>query len=359
MRKHTVLTLGMALALPCVGAWAIDNNATGAAADQGAQLQAPATQDQNQAQPNTPAGQNQAQPNNAPADQNQAQPNTAPPDQNQAQPNNAAPDNTQPNNNQPNNPPNNAAPDNNQPNNNQPNNAPPNNAAPPDQQQPNALPNQQPGTDQGAGAANSGTSASPLRQFVGAQIQEVGELSDQIDQFRAANRPQAVLAAYHMIRDHTLAADAARNILARRGEPTEPIFMPIPAMANSPDEMVQHDLQEHQQMLSQLQQMAANASSPQERNLYQKAIDATNKHIGWLNAMSQGQTVQVGFFQPTTPLGMLAGNATAENTVASGYPQPNAQRVAGYRQQMTPSRVTYRRHRRARHHRHHRVRHYR
>jgi hypothetical protein len=337
MKKHTVLTLGLALALPCVGAWAIDNNSAGATPDQGAQLQAPAQQDQNQAQPNTPA------------DQNQAQPNTAPADQNQAQPNNAAPDNTQPNN-----PP----PDNTQPNNLPPNNAPPNNAAPPDQQQPNALPNQQqPSTDQGAGAVNSGTSASPLRQFVGAQIQEVGELSDQIDQFRAANRPQAVLAAYHMIRDHTLAADAARNILARRGEPTEPIFMPMPAMASSPDEMVQHDLQEHQQMLSQLQQMAANASSPQERNLYQKAIDATNKHIGWLNAMSQGQTVQVGFFQPTTPLGMLAGNtATAENTVASGYPQPSAQRVAGYRQQMMPSRVTYRRHRRPRHHRHHRVR---
>jgi hypothetical protein len=76
--------------------------------------------------------------------------------------------------------------------------------------------------------------------------------------------------------------------------------------------------------------------------------------------MSQGLTVQVGFFQPTTPLGRLAGNAApAENTVASGYPQPPAQRVAGFREQMTPSRVTYRRHRRARHHRHHRARHYR
>jgi hypothetical protein len=323
MKKHTVLTLGLALALPCVGAWAIDNNSAGATADQGTQLQAPATPDQNQAQPN-----------NAPADQNQAQPN------------NAVPDNTPPNNQQP--------------NNTQPNNAQPNNAVPSDQQQPNGLQNQQPATDQGAGAMTNGTSASPLRQFVGAQIQEVGELSDQLDQFRAANRPGAVMAAYHMIRDHTLAADAARNILARRGEPSEPSFMPMPAMASSPDEMVQHDLQEHQQMLSQLQQMAANASSPQERNLYHKAIDATNKHIGWLNAMSQGQTVQVGFFQPTTPLGMLAGHpATAENAVASGYPQPSAQRVAGFRQQMTPSRATYRRHRRARHHRHHRARYYR
>lgn len=340
MKKHTVLTLGLALALPCVGAWAIDNNGTGAATDQGTQLQAPAQQDQNQnqAQPNTPADQNQAQPNNAPADQNQAQPN------------NAAPDN-----NQPNNQPNTAAPDN-----AQPNNAQPNNAAPSDQQQPNALQNQQPNTDQSTGAMNSGMSASPLRQFVGAQIQEVGELSDQIDQFRAANRPQAVMAAYHMIRDHTLAADAARNILARRGEPTEPVFMPMPAMAGSPDEILQHDLQEHQQMLSQLQQMQGSASSPQERNLYQRAIDATNKHLGWLNAMSQGQTVQIGFFQPTTPLGMIAGNpATAENAVASGYPQPSAQRVAGFRQQMTPSRVVYRRHHRARHHRYHRARYYR
>jgi hypothetical protein len=191
------------------------------------------------------------------------------------------------------------------------------------------------------------TSGSALRDFVGAQLGEVGELSQQIDQFRAAKRPEAVMALYHMIRDHTLVADAARNVLARRGEVSEPMSLPMPVMGNSPEEIIQHDVQAHQEALSQLQQMLASASSPEEKNIYQRAINATNKHLGWLNAMNQGQPVQIGFFGPTVPLNRIAGYRE-ERTPA---------RVAGYRQSQ-PSRVrrAHRRARRARYHRYHRMR---
>jgi len=342
MKRYTVLTLGLALTLPCWGAWA-DQNGAPAAGDQGAPAQAQpnnAAPDQNQAQPNNaPADQNQAQPNNAAPDQNQAQPNN----QNPAQPNNAAPDNNQPNNAQPNQ----AQPDNGQPGNTQPNQAQPT-PAPSDQRQPNQSQDQaQPNAGQGTAGMNGATSSSPLREFVGAQVNEVGELSDQIDQFRAAKRPEAVMALYHMIRDHTLVADAARNVLARRGEVSEPVFMPMQATSSSPDEIIQHDVQMHQQTLSQLQQMLANAQSPEERNIYQRAIDATNKHLGWLNAMSQGQTVQIGFFGPTTPLNRIAGYRE----------ERPAARVAGYQQtQSNRPRRSYSQTHHRRYHRYHRAR---
>jgi ferritin len=333
-----VLTLGLALVLPCLGVRADDNGNAGAAGDQGTQLQAPAAPDQNQ---------NQAQPNNnAPADQNQAQPNPAPPnnapaDQNPVPPNNAAPNSAAPDTNQPNTaPPAPVQPDGTQPN-----------AAPSDQRQPNPPQDQtQPNQAPGATAMNSGTSGSPLRDFVSAQVNEVGELSQQIDQFRAAKRPDAVMALYHMIRDHTLVADAARNVLARRGEISDPTFMPMEAMGNSPDEILQHDVQTHQQTLSQLQQMLANASSPEEKNIYQRAIDATNKHLGWLNAMSQGQQVQIGFFGPTTPLNRIAGYREERTTA----------RVASYQQsQSSGMRRSHRRYHHRRHRRYSRVRYYR
>ena len=323
MNRYTVLTLGLALALPCVGAWAIDNGNAGAAGDQGTQLQAPAAPDQNQTPaPPTATPQDQAPPNTAPPDQNAAPPNNPPADQNAAPPNNAAP--------------NNAAPDNTQPNN------PPPAVAPSDQRQPNPAP--------GAAPANAGTYSSPLQQFMSDQVNEVGELSQQIDQFRAAKRPEAVMALYHMIRDHTLVADAARNVLARRGEVSEPTFMPMQAIGNSPDEILQYDIQAHQETLSQLQQMLANASSPEEKNIYQRAINATNKHLNWLTAMNQGQPVQIGFFGPTTPLNRIAGYRAE---------QPAA-RVAGY-QESQPSRIsrTHRRIHHRRHRRYSRVRYYR
>jgi ferritin len=343
MKRYTVLTLGLALTLPCWGAWA-DQNGAPAAGDQGAPTQAQpnnAAPDQNQAQPNNAApDQNQA----PPANQNPAAPNNPPADQNQPQPNNAAPDTTQPNNQNPAQP-NNPAPDNTQPNTAQPNQVQP---APSDQRQPNQPQDQtQPNPNQAAAAANGAATGSPLRDFVSAQVNEVGELSDQIDQFRAAKRPDAVMAAYHMIRDHTLLADAARNVLARRGEISEPVFMPMQATANSPDELIQHDLQAHQQTLSQLQQMLANAQSPEERTIYQRAIDAVNKHLGWLNAMSQGQTAQIGFFGPTTPLNRIAGYRE----------ERPAARVAGYQQsQSNRPRRSYSQTHHRRYHRYHRAR---
>ena len=318
MNRYTVLTLGLALALPCVGAWAIDNGNAGAAGDQGTQLQARAAPDQNQTPaPPTATPQDQAPPNTAPPDQNAAPPNNPPADQNAAPPNNAAPDNTQPNN------------------------APPT-AAPSDQRQPN--PNQD------AAPANAGTYSSPLQQFVSDQVNEVGELSQQIDQFRAAKRPEAVMALYHMIRDHTLVADAARNVLARRGEVSEPTIMVAAAMPNTPDDMIKHDMEMHQQALSQVQQLLANASTPEEKSIYQRAVNATNKHLNWLTAMNQGQPVQIGFFGPTTPLNRIAGYRAE---------QPAA-RVAGY-QESQPSRIsrTHRRIHHRRHRRYSRVRYYR
>jgi len=389
MNRYTVLTLGLALALPCWGAWAYEAGDTGAAGDQGTQLQAPAPQDRNQATPNTaPANPNPAQPNTTPPDQNQApanaappdqaqpdatppnqaEPNNAPADQNPVAPNNAAPDNTAPNNAapdnaQPTNPPadqnqpqpNNAAPDNAQPNNPAPDNTQPNgtppNAAPSDQRQPNPPQDQtQPSPAPGAAATNSGASGSPLRDFVSAQVNEVGELSDQIDQFRAAKRPEAVMALYHMIRDHTLVADAARNVLARRGENSEPTIVVAPATANTPDDMIKHDIEMHQQALSEVQQLLANASTPEEKSIYQRAVNAVNKHLGWLNAMNQGQPVQIGFFGPTTPLNRIAGYREERTT----------SRVAGYQQSQSSG--MSRAHRRIHHRRHgrySRVRYYR
>ena len=161
------------------------------------------------------------------------------------------------------------------------------------------------------------------------QVNEVGELSQQIDQFRAAKRPEAVMALYHMIRDHTLVADAARNVLARRGEVSEPTIMVAAAMPNTPDDMIKHDMEMHQQALSQVQQLLANASTPEEKSIYQRAVNATNKHLNWLTAMNQGQPVQIGFFGPTTPLNRIAGYRAE---------QPAA-RVAGY-QESQPSRIS-------------------
>lgn len=324
MRKDIVYALGLALALPCAGAWAQDNAAnSGNAAGAGTELQAPAP-----ANPGPGAAQDQTAPNAAPE---QAPPNAAPPDQAPPIPQNQEQNPAQPNpqdqqNQQPNNP---------APPNEAPPTAAPQNLTPPAQEPPNAAPMNQPQSSVPGepGTAATPTYYSPLQEFQSKQVDEIGELSQELTQFKAAKRPDAVMALYHMIRDHRLLADAAGNILARRGDVSTPTITPMP-IAGTPDEMLQQDIQGHQQTASQLQQMASNANSPEEQRLYQRALNVTNQHLNWLNSLSQGQQVSLGFFGPTTPLGVLSGTtAVATAAAAPGYPQPVITRTAGFQQQ--------------------------
>ena len=318
MRKQIVLTVGLAVALLGAGAWAIDSQGAGNDNGAGTQLQAPAN-------PNTPAPPDQAQPNQAnPAPPNAPAPNPAPP--------NAAPANPAPPDQAPANP--------------APPNAAPANPAPPNTEQPAP-----PAAPAQTGTATTPVYASPLQELVSHQVDEIGELEQQLDQFRAANRPDAVMVAYHMIRDHRLLADAAANTLARRGDVATPMLTVSQTMPNAPADMIRQDIQERQQTATNLQQLISSANTPEDKNLYQRALDVTNKHLQWLQALDQGQKVAVGFFGPTTPLGQLSGPAAATTAIATGYPQPPiAQRVAGYQQQVTtPRRVAH--HRRYRHRR--------
>lgn len=330
MRRHIVYALGLALVLPCAGAWANDAQSNDNAAGAGVGQQAPAN-------PTTPAAPDQSAPNagqpnpapaNPPPDQAQPNPapvNPAPPDQTQP---NAAPQNpNQANPAQPNPTPS----DQPAPNPAQPNPAPPSsdqqNLVPPNGTQQTQPPSNTPGT---MGTTTTPAYSSPLQEFMSRQLDEVGALSQALTQFQAAKRSDAVMALYHMIRDHRLLADAAANILARRGESAQPIFamQPIP---NSPEETVRQQLQEHQQTASNLQQLIDNASSPEEKRIYQRALNATNQHLAWLQALDQNQKVAVGFFGPTTPLGDLIGTTTVAS--ANGYPQPIVSRTAGFQQQ--------------------------
>jgi hypothetical protein len=320
MRRHTVFAVGLALALSCVGVWAIDSQGAGSAAGEGTQLQAPAP-----ANPTAPAPPDQAQPNQAnPAPPAQAPVNPAPPT--------AAPANPAPPAQAPANP--------------APPNAAPATPAPPNTEQPAPAPA---GTPAQAGTATTPVYASPLQEMVSHQVDEIGELEQQLDQFRAANRPDAVLVTYHMIRDHRLLADAAENVLARRGAVATPTMTVAPPLPNTPADTIRQDVQEHQQAAANLQQLISSEKTPEDKNLYQRALDVTNKHLQWLQALDQGQQVAVGFFGPTTPLGQLSGQGAVTTASATGYPQPTiSQRVAGYQQQMTtPRRVA--RHRRYRH----------
>jgi len=148
----------------------------------------------------------------------------------------------------------------------------------------------------------------PLQDFVSHQAHEVGELSQQIDFFRGAGNADAVMTLYHMIRDHVLVKDAAQNVLARRGDVSRPVTLladqPTPDTAT---DMIRHDITMHEQALASTQQALQNASSDEERSIYQHAINATQKHLGWLHKLDQGQRVGLGFFGPTTPLSRIAG----------------------------------------------------
>ena len=148
----------------------------------------------------------------------------------------------------------------------------------------------------------------PLQDFVSHQAYEVGELSQQIDFFRGANNPDAVMTLYHMIRDHVLVKDAAQNVLARRGDVSRPVTLradrPMPDTA---EEIIRHDIAMHEAALASTQQALQDASSDEERSIYRHALNATQKHLAWLQKLDQGQRVGLGFFGPTTPLSRIAG----------------------------------------------------
>jgi hypothetical protein len=281
MLRHTILALTLGLTLAGAGIKANEQNNAGQ--DQtGAQQPAPAAGDIQQAQPASPAAPDAAQPEQAAP--NAPQPNPAP-DQtapaNPAQPNAGTPDQAQPN------------------------------QQPPDQNQNPANPGEpgpgQPGQSGNLGAGTTGVGGAPLHQFLSQQVGEVGMLGDEMDVFRAAKRQDAVMAMYHMIRDHRLVADAAQNVLARRGDVSRPILVSMEPTPQDPQEIIRQQIQHHEQALAQTQQLLSSAATPEEQSIYQRAVDVTNKHLAWLRALDQGQQLRIGFFGPTIPLARIAG----------------------------------------------------
>ncbi len=298
MKRHSLLALGLALSLAGVGAWAIapSNGAGNAAATPPAQPgdTVPST-GTDRPTPDNPPGQNPAAGDTAPALPAPANPAPAvPPAVNPAAPDAGQPAPT--------------PPDAGQVNPAQPNPAPPGTVTPvpanPDT--PNSAP-PRPGAAPGPNAGAMAMAASPLREFVGHQVGEIGSLSQQMDQFRMAKRPEVVLAMYHMIRDHRLVADAAQNVLARRGDVSRPLYMPMDNMAQTPEEILRQQIQHHEEELNQTQQLLSQANTPEERSIYQQTVTAVNRHLTWLRAAEQGQPLQIGFFGPTTPLSRIAG----------------------------------------------------
>jgi hypothetical protein len=329
MLRHTILALTLGLTLAGTGVRADDTNNASQNQPE-AQPSAPANGDTQPTQPANPAAPDAAQPNQAApnaAAQDQQQPNAADPNAqpanpapaNPADPNAQSPDATPANPAQPNaGTPDQAQPiqqpsDQNQGNQNQGNQNQGNqnqgiqnqgNQNTGNQGQPSAG---QPGQSGEQGADMSGAGGTPLQMFVSQQVDEVGMLGEQMDVFRAAKRQDAVMAMYHMIRDHRLVADAAQNVLARRGDATRPKVSAMAPMPQDPQEIIRQQIQHHEQALTQTQQLLSSATTPEERNIYQRSVDVTNKHLAWLRAMDQGQQVRIGFFGPTIPLARIAG----------------------------------------------------
>lgn len=344
MIRYTVLTLGLALALPCAGLWAENPQGAGQGGDNGTAPAATAPADATgTARPDqAPPGQrqpDQVQPlPDQPKQPDQLQPNQLPP--NQPQPVPERPNAPQPNAVEPNaapaNPAQPAAP---------PQPAPGNAIQAPGETAPAApLPGGQnvaPGQEQPTPAPGAAAAAdqSPLHAFVSDNVNEVGMLADQIQQAKAANRPEVVRMLQHMVRDHVLVADAARIALARSGQRSTPQAsgMEMGPMGNSLEEMIRADIQAHEQMLTKVQQLRADASTPQERSIYQQALNATQRHLDWLRSFDQGRPVQLGYFGPTPSLTQIA--ALPVNVGTS--------RVAGFR---SGGRSRYGRHRGMRRH---------
>jgi len=148
----------------------------------------------------------------------------------------------------------------------------------------------------------------PLQGFVSSQVHEVGMLAQQIDFFKAADRPDVVQTLYHMIRDHVLVSDAAQNVLARRGDVSKPVsLMPHGPMPTTAEEYIWHDIMMHEQALERTRELLAGTNSPEERSIYQTAERATQKHLDWLRRIDQGERVALGHFGPTIPLSQIAG----------------------------------------------------
>jgi hypothetical protein len=148
----------------------------------------------------------------------------------------------------------------------------------------------------------------PLQGFVSTQVHEVGMLAQQIDFFKAAGRPDVVQTLYHMVRDHVLVSDAGQNVLARRGDISKPVSLMAPEpMPNTAEEIIRHDIAMHEKSLERTRELLANATSPEERSVYQTAERATQKHLEWLRRLDQGERVALGFFGPTIPLSQIAG----------------------------------------------------
>jgi hypothetical protein len=184
--------------------------------------------------------------------------------------------------------------------------------AQPDTQQPvQPVPDQPAATPEaGAQIDTEGLSVNlnPLQQFVSHQNHEIGMLSRQMDVLKAANRPEAVMAFYHMVRDHTLVSDAAQNVLARRREISRPfpVRMEEP-MAQTPEEIFRQQVQHHEQALAETRELMSSAGTPEERSVLQQAANATTRHLNWLRALDQGQQIQISYFTPTMPLSRIAG----------------------------------------------------
>jgi hypothetical protein len=172
-----------------------------------------------------------------------------------------------------------------------------------------AAPMPEAGMEARAPLVAAGTIHTPLQEFVSHQVHEIGELSQQMEIFKTAGRQDMVQALYHMIRDHSLASDAAQNVLARRGDVSKPVTLfSEHAMPSSPEEVIRHDIMMHEQMLDRVQQYLANADSAAERSIYQHALNGTQKHLDWLRTADQGQRLSLGFFGRTMPLSLIAGS---------------------------------------------------
>jgi hypothetical protein len=346
MLRNTVLALGLALTMSGVGVRAIETP-NAAPADQNAPgQQAPALDNPPAATNPAPDAQKAPAASNQP-DNNPVAPAPNPPDNN----NPAAPAPNQPGVNSlaaPNPPDNNnpAAPAPVQPA--SPRDAPGvNNPPAPAPAQPNLAPEPTPapGTPPQEAAA-APPFHSPLQEFVSHQVQEVGDLSGYIDQFRAAKRRDAVMVMYHMIRDHTLVSDAAKNVLARREEVSRPMDMPMEQVAPSPEEFIRGQIQRHEEELSNAQQMLAQANSPEEKSIFQQAVNATNRHLTWLRALDAGQPIRIGSFGPTTPLSRIAGyRAESSVRATSANGNGNGTRLARRDRRHTRAHRFRRRHR--------------
>jgi len=338
MLRHTILALTLGLTLAGTGIKADEPSnreqnqpeaqqpAATAGDTQAPQAESPASPDEvqpNQAAPNA-APQDQAQP--SPADPNGQPANPAPANpadptvpQSDTAPANPPANPTDPNAPQPNQAPGQAAPANPvQPNPGTPDQAQPNQQPPAQNQnnlqQPDQNPNSpaqpapaQPGQQGGLDSGSAGMAGTPLQEFLSQQVDEVGMLGEQMDVFRSAKRQDAVMAMYHMIRDHRLVADAAQNVLARRGDVSRPIAVSQEPMPQDPQEIIRQQIQHHEQALAATRQLLSTATTPEEQSIYQRATDVTNKHLAWLRAMDQGRQLQIGYFGPTVSLARIAG----------------------------------------------------